>query len=315
MPVIENRKPEIENRHFANVFRPGTRPRGHAVLAMFLAGFLFAIMGLTTKMTHSPAMVGRQIPAVEVAFCRFAFGLLAMLPLQGRRGIQLVGRDRRGLLKRGIWGALAVFFYFLSLQTTTLTHAQLLNYASMVFAPLFSLLLLNERLPRRAVTAIFVAVGGICLITLQGGFAGGLNLGDGYGLLSGILAGASITEIRRLRQTETAWSVFFYLCIVGLPVTGGAALLLGQPFVMPTAAGWWVLLGLAASSVGGQILLTFGYKYVRAGEGGLITMSQLVYSAFAGVLLFHEPLTALTLVGAGLILGSALWLNVGSQSR
>jgi drug/metabolite transporter (DMT)-like permease len=78
--------------------------------------------------------------------------------------------------------------------------------------------------------------------------------------------------------------------------------------------GWWVLLGMAASSVGGQILLTFGYKYVRAGEGGLITMSQLVYSAIAGVLLFHEPLTALTLVGASLILGSALWLNVGSQS-
>jgi drug/metabolite transporter (DMT)-like permease len=276
---------------------------------MFLSGVLFAVMGLTTKMTHAAAMVGRPIPAVEVTFCRFAFGLLTMLPLQARPGIQLLGNDRRGLLKRGIWGALAVFFYFISLQTTTLTHAQLLNYASIVFAPLFSFLLLGERLSRRAVSAILVAVGGIGLVTLQGGFGGELTLGDAYGLLSGILAGASITEIRRLRRTESAWSVFFYLCLVGLPVAAVAAVLLRQPFVLPTAAGWWVLLGMASSSVGAQVLLTYGYKFVPAGEGGLITMSQIVYSALAGVVLFREPLTGWTLVGAVLILGSAVWLS------
>lgn len=314
MPVLDESETSVGD---AAIVAPMDRraARQQAVGAMFLSGFLFAIMGLTTKMTHAAAMVGRPIPAVEVTFWRFAFGALAMLPLQARGGVKLLGTDRRGLLKRGIWGALAVFFYFLSLQTTSLTHAQLLNYASIVFAPLFSFLLLGERLSRRAIGAILVAVGGIGLVTLQGGVGGGLNLGDAYGLLSGILAGASITEIRRLRQTETAWAVFFYLCIVGLPVSVGAAVLLREPFMLPTAAGWWVLLGMAASSVAAQILLTFGYKYVRAGEGGLITMSQLVYSALAGVILFREPLTVWTLAGAALILGSALWLNVARTSR
>jgi len=315
MPVIENPKSKIQNPSVLHIFHPETARRGPAVAAMFLAGFLFAIMGLTTRMTHAPEIVGRVLPASQVTFCRFAFGVLAMLPLQGRRGIQLLGMDRRGLLKRGIWGGCAVFFYFLSLQTTTLMHAQLLNYASVVFAPLFAYLLLHERLSTRAAMAILIACGGICLITLQGGRLSGLNVGDAYGLLSGILAGAAITEIRRLRQSETAWSVFFYLSLVGLPIATVAALLMREPFVLPTAAGWWVLFTMATSSVGAQILLTYGYKYVRAGEGGLVTMSQLVYSAVAGMILFHESLTVWTLVGAALILGSALWINMTREPR
>ena len=85
-----------------HVFHPETERRGPALAAMFMAGFLFAIMGLTTKMTHVTEIVGTALPATEVTFCRFAFGLLVMLPLQGRRGIQLLGTDRPGLIKRGI---------------------------------------------------------------------------------------------------------------------------------------------------------------------------------------------------------------------
>src|SRR2546421_11295824 len=98
--------------------------RRSAVAAMFAAGFLFAVMGLTTKMMDTPSLVGRPLPASEVALFRFGFGLLAILPLQAHRSIRLLGANRRGLLLRGIWGGLAVLFYFVSLQRTSLTHAQ-----------------------------------------------------------------------------------------------------------------------------------------------------------------------------------------------
>ncbi len=309
MPTLEDFESTIQSGTADPVFEPETARRGPAIAAMFLAGFLFAVMGLATKMMHVPSLVGRALPASEVTFCRFAFGILAMLPLQGRRGIQLLGTDRRGLLKRGVWGALAVFFYFLSLQTTSLTHAQLLNYASVVFAPLFAYVFLRERLTTRTGAAILIAVSGICLITLQASHASALNVGDAYGLLSGVLAGAAITEIRRLRQSESAWSVFFYLSLVGAPIAAVAAIIMREPFVLPTTAGWLVLLCMAASSVAAQILMTYGYKYIRAGEGSLITMSQLVYNAFAGAIIFQEALTTWTLAGALLIVGSAVWMS------
>jgi len=60
------------------------------------------------------------------------------------------------------------------------------------------------------------------------------------------------------RQTETAWSVFFYLSLVGLPIALLACL--AQPPVWPTTTGWSPLMGLGTASVGGQILMTYSYK-------------------------------------------------------
>lgn len=293
-----------DDRH---IFRPELPRRNVAVAAVFVSGLLFAVMGVMTKMCHTPAFVGRPIPASEVVLARFGFGILVLLPLHGRRGIDLLGKDRRRLLLRGIWGGFAVYFYFLSIQQTSLAHAQLLNYASIIFAPLFAWMFLKERVGTRASLAILVAVLGIALITLQNGAQGTLNTGDLFGLISGILAGASITEIRRLRQSETAWSVFFYLCLVGMPVALVACLF--QPPVWPTFAGWSVLGMMGAASMGAQILLTYGYKYLRAAEGTLISMTQLLYNSVAGGVLFGEALTVWTLAGAALIVGSAIFLT------
>jgi drug/metabolite transporter (DMT)-like permease len=298
---IEDRKPAIENE-------PSHR-RGAAVAAMFLSGALFAVMGLTTKATALPT-AGSPLPASQVALVRFAFGALVLLPLHGRGRINLLGKDRRGLLGRGIYGGVAVCFYFLALQQTSLTHALLLNYTSLIFAPLFAAAFLRERITARTVVAIAVALIGTLLVLVRGPESGQLNVGDLYALLSGLLAGAAITEIRRLRQTETAWSVFFYLSVVGVPISIALLAGLRQALVWPTTTGWLLLAGMAASSMAAQILMTLSFKYVRAAEGTLILMSQLVYTTAASVWLFGEQLGPMTAIGGALILGAAVWLSL-----
>lgn len=293
-----------------HIFRPDTPRRGPAVAAMFMAGLLFAVMGVTAKATGQP-VAGRTLPAFEVSLFRFVFGMVVMLPLLARRDIDLLGRDRRGLAIRGIYGGFAVCLYFLSLQHTTLTHAVLLNYTSLIFAPVFAMFVLREPISARAIMAITVAVGGILLITRPE--VGALRIGDLYGLLSGMLAGAAITEVRRLRQSESAWSIFFYLSLVGVPI-GLIGCLFEHP-VWPAYNGWLLLLGMAVSSVIAQMLMTYGYKYVRTTEGTLMTLSQIVYNAAAGALLFGEPLTATTLTGGALVLGAALWLSAVGQGK
>jgi drug/metabolite transporter (DMT)-like permease len=303
---IENRKSEIENE-------PSHR-RGAAVAAMFLSGVLFAVMGLTTKATALP-FAGRPLPAAQVALIRFAFGALMLLPLHGRGGIDLLGKNRRGLLGRGIYGGVAVCFYFLALQQTSLSHALLLNYTSLVFAPLFAAAFLRERITPRTCLAIAIALVGTLLVLVKGPETGRLNMGDLYGLLSGLLAGAAITEIRRLRQTETAWSVFFYLSIVGVPIALALMVGLNETLVWPTATGWLLLAAMATSSMVAQILMTLGFKYVRAAEGTLILMSQLVYTTAASVWLFGEQLGPMTAIGGALILGAAVWLSLQKADR
>jgi drug/metabolite transporter (DMT)-like permease len=294
-----------------HIFQPDLPRPGPALAAMFLSALLFAVMGICTKAAHGH-IAGRPLPASEVTLIRFVFGFLVMLPLHGKAGINLLGTDRIGLAIRGLSGAFAVTFYFLSLHGTSIAHAMLLNYTSIVFAPLLAATFLKESFTLRAAGAITIALAGIVLVCRPMG--GGANLGDVYGLLSGLLAGSAITSIRRLRRTESAWSVFFYLCLVGMPVAAIACLF--QPVVLPTAVGWLILAGMGASSVAGQLLMTYGYRYVNAAEGGLISLSQLLYSVAAGAMWFGEPLQPATLLGGGLILCSTFWMNYkGAESK
>ncbi len=283
------------------------KERSRAIIAMLAAGLFFALMGISTRATHIANIVGTPIPALEVTCFRFAIGVAILLPLQGRNGVNLLGNNRRRLVFRGIIGSFAVLFYFMSLQNTSIMHAQLLNYGSLFFAPFFALHFLKEKITVRTGMAITIAIAGMALI-LSASKAGGQTFaGDCYGLISGILAGGAITEIRLLRQTESSLSIFFYLSLIGIFIT--LPLMLWFHPIWPTTTGWFYLLLMGISSCTAQLLMTFGYKYVRAAEGSLLTMTQIAYVSIASLFVFHEHFTFATIGGALLILGSAYWLS------
>lgn len=271
--------------------------RGPAVAAMVLAAMMFAVMTVTTKMLANPRWTS-PLPTAEITLARFAFGALAMAPLLFVRSARLLGQDKRGLVWRGLTGGLAVYAYFLAISHTTLTKAVLLNMTSVIFAPMFAWLFLRERITRTALLGITLAVVGVLFVTRPRPSA--LVIGDAYGLLSGVLAGMALTAVRRLRQQETASAVFFYFSLVGIPVSLIA--MIGSQPVWPDAMGWRLLLIMSASSIGAQVLMTYGYRYVTTSEGVLITLSQIAYAAIAGAVLFDEPVAAMTIIGAGLIL-------------
>jgi len=277
---------------------------------MFLAALLFSLMTLTTKMLGNASWT-KPLPTGEVTLARFGLGALAMMPLLWYRPARLLGRDRVGLVWRGLSGGLAVYTYFLAIRYTTLTNAVLLNLTSIVFAPLCAWAVLKERMGRAAGLGIVVAAVGIALVTRPRVDA--LRIGDLYGLLSGALAGAALTAVRRLRQEETASAVFFYFSLVGVPVS--AATLIGSRLVWPDAMGWRLLIAMAGSSIGAQVLMTYGYRYVTTAQGVLITLSQIVYSAAAGAWLFAEDVVPATVVGALLILVAAIVASRASVSR
>jgi drug/metabolite transporter (DMT)-like permease len=284
-----------------HIFHPELPRRAPAIAAILLSSMLFAAMTVCTK------ALGQTLPASQVTLFRFVFGALVMLPLLWNPRAQLIGHDRWSLVWRGVSGGLAVYLFFMSIHHTSLTHAVLLNYTSIIFAPLCSALTLREHLNGRAIAAILAAICGIVCITRPE--FGSLRIGDLYGLLSGMMAGTAITTIRKLRRTETAWSIFFYFSMIGIPIS----LLFGlsQPMTWRLSpAAWGLLLGMACSSVVAQILLTYSYKYVRTSEGVLMSLSQIVYTALAGAILFGEALTFGTLIGGALVLGSAIWLTI-----
>jgi hypothetical protein len=56
--------------------------------------------------------------------------------------------------------------------------------------------------------------------------------------------------------------------------------------------------------------MNHGFKFCKASEGSLIMMSEVVFTGISSVLIFKDAVTANFLVGALLILGSGIGLNL-----
>jgi drug/metabolite transporter (DMT)-like permease len=273
---------------------------------MLTASLLFAAMGAFTKaVTRGDG----GLPGGEAACFRYLFGLAALFALHRAMGADLLGTDRKGLLWRGLFGGFASVLFFLGIEHTSLTNATLLNYTSIIWAPLVAMFTLHERIGRRGTLAILIAVAGVLLVTRpEAGHP--LRVGDAIALLSGVLAGGAIVQIRRLRQGESSFAVFFYFNLLGLPVSLLALLLPGnKPLVLPqTLAPYLLLTGMGITSVAAQLLMTYGYREMTAAQGSLLTLTSVAFSALLAWFVFGEPLPAATIAGGLLILLGAVAL-------
>jgi drug/metabolite transporter (DMT)-like permease len=283
--------------------------RKQAIAAMIFAAFVFAILGAAAKAVARPVAGLPSLPGSEIALFRFACGLIFLLTVAKVREINLLGNDRKGLLMRGLSGGIASTAFFIGIKHTTLTNATLLNYTFVIWGPILAALTLGEHLKPRAIFALLMAMAGVAMITRPE--FGHIRFGDAVALFSGLVAGIAVAQIRRLRQGESAFAIFFYFNLFGIPIALLSLPLDGTPFVLPALPQVPYLLIIGACSVTAQLLMTYGYRALTAAQGSLLTLTSVVYSAFASYFLFHEAFTALTLWGSLLILGAACLMVAG----
>lgn len=295
---------------------PGVRiaERRRASAAMFTAALLFALMGVSAKWASEHAPAGTSpLPAGEIACIRYLFGLVFLTIYARIAGMDLWGNDRPGLLYRGVAGGVAATLYFMGIQKTLLTNAVLLNNTSVVWAPIVAAFSLKERLRAPGAAAVALALVGVMLVTQPR--VGTVHFGDVIALASGIVSGFAVVQIRRLRQGETPFAIFFYFNLLGLPVALATLWLTHTPLVLPTVAQTPVLLAVGATSVSAQLLMTYGYKEMTAAQGSLISLTAILYAALLATALFLDPLTPPKLVGGALILLASILSVARPNSR
>jgi drug/metabolite transporter (DMT)-like permease len=278
--------------------------RTRAIIAMFGSALGLSIMAICAK---GAARAGGATPLAgsEIALIRYVTGVIFLVVLSRVAKVNILGVDRRGLCIRGILGGIASLAYVIGIAGTSITHATLLNSTQVVFGPLVAVYALGERLKWISALALVAALTGVTLIT-HPQYGGSVNFGDAAALLSGIVSGFAVVQIRRLRQGESAYAVFFYFNLLGLPMSLLAGILHPQGWAIPTAAQWPLLMGMAASSIAGHILMSYAWRELTAAQGSPISLTSVVFSALFAYLIFGESVKAVTLVGGALILASAL---------
>jgi drug/metabolite transporter (DMT)-like permease len=257
------------------------------------------------------------LPVFALAFLRFAIGGVAMLPWTPRAAGEapLAGSERRMLFLMSFFGNFLFSVFMLSgIQRTTATAAGVILATLPAVVAVLSRLFLNERLSRRTLVAVALAVGGIVLLQFARGDS---SPAARQALLGNLLMfGAVICEAsyvilgKRLSATRTPLRVSALINLWGLVLTAPFGLWqLAQVGVGAMTPGLWTLLVFYALAAGlfSVWMWVSGLKHVPANQAGVFTVALPIAATAVGVLVLGESFTllhaaALALAAAGVLL-------------
>ncbi|MEE9911078.1 MAG: DMT family transporter [Deltaproteobacteria bacterium] len=269
-----------------------------------LSELCFTVSTIFSKLLTSSS----NVSALEVTFSRFFLGVIVASIIVYKNSISLVPHKLSLLVWRGVLNTVAVILFFLASQYTTITNTHMLNmtypFFIFLFAPLF---FREEKISPFLYLVLIAAVTGIWLVINPD--LDTINKGDVFGLLSGVISAFAIITLNMARRNDSTMVILFYLMCIGTVLNG---LVMLPVFVWPRGNEWLLLSASAAMGVIGQVCITYGYKFITARAGSLVSTSRILYAVLLGMMIFSEDLTLRIASGGLLILFSIVavtWLH------
>ena len=273
------------------------------IVFMLAASLCFTIQSLAVKMSAS------QLNVWQVGAGRFVVGLVSMLLIWRMAKIDLWGHRRRALVFRGLLGTTAFLCQVAAVQMLPISMAMVLFFMFPIFAALVSIWLNHEPVSPIGWLLIGGAFAGLVVIIQPDKGLSGLGLGHLMAVIGAFGAGMATSMVRHLRRDNNIVTLYFYVCLIGILVTAAPMATAPEGPLPGGAIGWIGLIVSSFLALGGQMAMNHGFKFIAAGAGGVIMMSQVVLAGLIGVIYLDEPLTWQLVVGGTLILGCGLTLS------
>lgn len=259
------------------------------------------------------AFVAQRVAAASMgvyAFngLRFLLGGLILLPLsQGRWATPARGGPSTlfGMISAGVLLFLGASLQQLGLRSTTAGNAGFITGLYVVLIPLI-LAISGRRLPGLKVwSASLLAAGGLFLLSTSGSLR--LAPGDALELAGALMWALHMILVGWLVQRAEARVIAvtqYFVC--GL-LSLGLAWIAEPASLSGVIRAAWAVVYTGIFSIGlGYTLQLVGQKVAPPTDAAIILSSEAVFAALAGWLFLDERLTAIQLLGCGLMLAAML---------
>lgn len=219
---------------------------------------------------------------------------------------ELRGDGGSSLWLRGVFGSVAMIFYFAALRAIGAGESTFLQSSNSLFiAGLAPVILGQKNSP-----FVWAALGGAALglfFLLEPRITDQDPLGRLFGIGSGLFSAAAYLMIAKAGQRNRPETVVFYFCLVG------SLIHLGMLFFLPSnwpknGLTWLILLGIGIFGTIAQIHLTEAYQKAPAALAGAVSYSQPVLNTLAAVIFFNHPMDFKSWLGASLVGGFGIVL-------
>jgi len=269
-----------------------------AIGLMAASAVMFGLMAGAIRLASS------QLHPFEIAFFRNLFGLLFALPLLLRHGPGLLRTGRFGMyFLRCAIGIASMLCGFWAIVNLPLAQAVSISYSTPLFVTILAVFVLGEVVRARRWTAVLIGFLGVIVIVRPG--AEGFQLGALVALAAAALSGIVAVSIKLLSRTEKPDAIVIWTTLLWVPMSLGPALLYWE---WPVGITWlWIVLA-GFFGTAGHMCWT---RALQRGEASLLTpigFLQLPVVALLGWMLFDESLDRYTLIGAGIIFASNVYI-------
>ncbi|WP_022708122.1 DMT family transporter [Paracoccus zeaxanthinifaciens] len=256
--------------------------------------------------------LGQTYPPLQILFFSslLSFPLISMILMRDPNSGTLRPNSLFWVLLRTGCAVIAGMGGFFAFSTLPLAQVYAILFTTPLLITILSIPMLGERVGIHRWAAVVVGLSGV-LIVLRPGAGQELGMGHAAALVSALAASVGAVTIRRLGKSERPLVLMMWPMLGNFIATGASLGFAYQPMQLAHLglAGVIACLGLA-----GGFLVIQAY---RAGEAAIVApmqYSQILWATAYGWFLFDEALDLPTLLGAGVIIASGIYIVIREGS-
>ncbi|WP_425146847.1 DMT family transporter [Deinococcus sp.] len=286
---------------------PAASPR-HANHALGL-GLLLVVTCIWGSTFAVVKDAGGSLHPATLIFWRFVIGAICIVPLllwRGGHAATAPEKPRKlwlDSLTLSCWMIAGYGSQTIALSNTSANRAAFITALNVVLVPTWQALAARQRLPGTLWAAVLLAVGGLALLSWEGG---ALVAGDGWALICAVTYAGFVLTLERTSSAHAALP-FTLAQLAWVTLLALVWLLLARAPLLPAAASWGALLYLGAAATALTTLLqTLGQRWVSAAEASVIYALEPVSASIFSYFLLGERIFLRGWLGGALVVGATV---------
>lgn len=284
-----------------------------------LRGALTALLSMGIFATHDVVVktLGAYYTPFQIVFFAsvLSFPLVTAFILQEKGGGSLRPRHPWWVLVRSASTIVTTVAAFYAFSQLPLAQTYAILFAIPLIITVLSVPILGEQVRLRRWLAVIVGLVGVLIVLRPGQSA--LSLGHLSALLAAFTGALAAISVRKVGTDERAVVMLIYPLLGNFVVMGAAMFFFYKP--MP-AEHLGFLAIIAVFGLCGTLLSIFAYRMAEAVIVAPMQYSQIIWATVYGYFLFDERLDTPTLIGAGIVIASGIYIvlretRAGSDSN
>ncbi|MEL6959593.1 MAG: DMT family transporter [Pseudomonadota bacterium] len=270
-------------------------------------GALFALFAFAIYATHDVfiKVLGDEFSPIQIVFFSvlFSFPLATVMLMRDAKPGTLLPKHPWWVALRTVTAIMTGISAFYAFTVLPLAQTYAILFAAPLLITILAIPILGEQVRLRRWLAVLVGLAGV-LVVLQPG-ATDLSLGHAAALTAAVASSIATIIVRRIGAEERPVVLLLYPMVGNFVVMGIALAFVYKPMEIHHL-GMLALISAFAWTAGRFIIVAY-----QSGEAAIIApmqYSQIIWATLFSVLYFKEAVEVNTIVGAGIIIASGLYI-------